>query len=112
MSDALARVSLIDSIERIKGQLSAGGRFDPKLFEKPAPRFDVQKKRVLVAYLFGGLGDAVLLGPALTALAAKHPAPPIGVLTLAGSARFLKTLDLPLKIHVFPEELMPGGAKG
>jgi heptosyltransferase II len=104
-------VGLSDSIERIKGQMRNGGRFDPKLFDKPAPRFDVAKKRVLVAYLFGGLGDAVLLGPALTALAAKHPKDPIGVLTLEGSARFLKTLDLPLKLHIFPEELMTAKGK-
>lgn len=105
-------MSLIDSIERIKGSVRNGGKFDPKLFDKPGPRFEVAKKRVLVGYLFGGLGDAVLLAPALTALWAKHPKEPIGVLTPEGSARFLKTLDLPLKIHVFPEELMPGGAKG
>lgn len=104
-------MSLIDSIERIKGQ-SRNGRFDERLFEKPAPRFDVEQKRVLVAYLFGGLGDAALLAPALVALAAKKPKMPIGVLTLESSARILKTLDLPLKIHVFPEELLPGGLKG
>jgi ADP-heptose:LPS heptosyltransferase len=104
-------VSLIDSIERIKGQ-SKGGRFDEKLFEKPAPRFDVEKKRVLIAYLFGGLGDAALLAPALVALAARKPKAPIGVLTLENSVRILKTLDLPLKFHIFPEELLPGGLKG
>lgn len=103
-------VSLSDSIERVKGQLRAGDRFDQKLFDKPAPRFEVSKKKVLVAYLFGGLGDAVLLGPALAALAAKHPKD-IGVLTLEGSARFLKTLDLPLKLHTFPEELLTAKGK-
>jgi hypothetical protein len=54
---------------------------------------------VLVVYPFSGLGDALLLGPVLAALAEVGAARPIGVLAPAAAWRTLRLLDLPLRRH-------------
>lgn len=91
---------LADSIDRIRGR-SQAGRWDPRLFAKDRPTFSVRDQRVLLAYLFSGLGDAVLLAPVIKAVLDAGAKPPIGVVVPKGAgARLLALVDLPLKLHL------------
>lgn len=60
---------------------------------------EVRGRRVLVVYLFSGLGDGILLAPVLKALAAAGAKRPIGVLTLPLPASALAHLGLDLRLH-------------
>jgi ADP-heptose:LPS heptosyltransferase len=55
-------------------------------------------------YLMRGLGDAVLLLPALRALSSLGPAEPIGVLMRRRYAALFRWATLPLRIHLHEEE--------
>ncbi|MCK6551708.1 glycosyltransferase family 9 protein [Myxococcota bacterium] len=91
-----------DSIDRIRGlSASTSGRWDPRLFAKDRPSFSVRDRRVLLAYLFSGLGDAVLLAPVIRAVLDAGAKPPVGVLVPKGAgARLLTLVDLPMKLHL------------
>lgn len=101
-------MKLLDSIERLAAHTRGDARFDPRLFAKPTPRFELRNRRVLVSYLFDGLDHGALLAPVLAAIAAKKPKTPIGVLARAETVRFLKTVDLPLRFHTLPDAMLPG----
>jgi hypothetical protein len=53
---------LIDSIERVKSSWSAD-RWDPRIRGRVSAEWTVVGKKVLLVYLFGGLGCAALLAP-------------------------------------------------
>jgi ADP-heptose:LPS heptosyltransferase len=99
---------LIDSIDRVRKSFASADGWDPRIHGTPSP-LDIGGKRVLVVYLFGGLGDALLLAPALKALAKREPKKPIGLLIPPLGARLFKLIDLPLKLHVLPGELLDPG---
>lgn len=103
--------NLIDSIERVKRSLSGTDGYDPRIRARPLPRYSVDGKRVLIVYLFDGLGDAVLLAPVLKALAEKSPKLPIGVLCLKGAARVFEQIDLPVQAHVIDSALFEAKGK-
>ncbi|MBI2378403.1 MAG: glycosyltransferase family 9 protein [Deltaproteobacteria bacterium] len=65
----------------------------------------VANRRVLLAYLFPGLGDNVLLLPVLEALASREPAM-IGVLVRSVGARVLERYGRSVRVHVLPDELI------
>lgn len=69
------------------------------------PQVDVAGEKVLLVYLFPGLGDAVLLAPVVAALLEAGAKAPIGLLLREPAARAWKNLDLPVRIHVLPEAL-------
>src|SRR5690242_6214006 len=60
---------------------------------------DPAGKKVLLVYLFTGLGDAVLLAPVVAALRARGAK--VGVLVRPLGARALGLLDPKLRRHVF-----------
>ncbi|MCC7380224.1 MAG: glycosyltransferase family 9 protein [Deltaproteobacteria bacterium] len=60
---------------------------------------EVRGRRVLVVYLFSGLGDGILLAPVLKALAAAGAKKPIGVLAPPLPASALAHLGLDLRLH-------------
>lgn len=71
----------------------------------PPPRLEVADKRVLLAYLFPALGDAVLLAPVVQALLEKGAKRPVGLLLRASAARAWRHVDLPVRIHTLDEAL-------
>ena len=68
-----------------------------------ARRFD---GRLLLIYLFPGLGDAVLLAPVVQALLRESPTLRIHLLARHVFARLWQHIDLPVAVHLFPEELV------
>lgn len=90
-------MGLIRSIQAVRAQFRA---IESQVaLTAPPPELPVAGARILIAYLFDGMGDALALGPALAALAARGPER-IGVLTLPLAARALALLDLPIRVHV------------
>lgn len=90
---------LIESIERAR-RASALSAYDGRLAAYPPPTFPVEGKRVLLVYLFDGLGDNALLAPTVRSLLARRPRE-VGLLVPPLGARILKTMDLPVRIHVY-----------
>lgn len=96
---------IIESIERVRGRLYAHRRYDPRLFQNPPPRFEVAGRRVLLAYPFSGLGDALLLAPVVRALCDCAPQEPVGLLLPPFAAKVWKTIDLRVRLHVLAEDI-------
>lgn len=76
------------------------------------PSIDPTDQKILVIYLFKAMGDALLLGPAIQALAAKGPRS-ITLLLPSGAARVWKLYDreaLNVKLVTLPDSLyLPEG---
>lgn len=87
-------MGLLDAIRRV-------GRVAPAA----TPRLEVEGRRVLLVYFFPALGDAVLLAPVVSALVEAGARPPVGLLLRAGAARMWRHVDLPVRLHVLPDEL-------
>ena len=88
----IAPMGLLDAIRRARSPFERAG-------SPPPPNVDLPKVRVLIVYLFEGVGDAWLLGPALAALLEAGARPPIGILAPPTAIRALRLFDLPLRFH-------------
>jgi ADP-heptose:LPS heptosyltransferase len=96
---------LIDSIQHVKATLAAKNRWDPRIRVRAQPRFEVEGKRVLLVYAFGGLGDAALLAPVVRALASEKPRS-IGVVIPSLGARLFKLIEIAgpkIELHPFAD---------
>ena len=91
--------NLLDAIRRGRQQVS--WRNDPD--GDPGPSIEPRGIKVLVVYLFRGLGDAVLLVPAVKALV--DVGAEVEVLVQEKAARILKLVDLRWQIHTLPGAL-------
>ena len=92
-------MSLIRSIERVRAEFARRPTRAP-------PDLDLPDQRVLLVYLFGGMGDAALLAPAVSALLARGPASPVGLVLRPLAARLWRRVDLPVRIHEVSEALI------
>lgn len=72
----------------------------------PPPPIEVEGQKVLLVYLFSGLGDGLLLAPIVDALLRAGAKAPVGLLVRELPGRALKLLDLPVRIHTLPEVLV------
>jgi ADP-heptose:LPS heptosyltransferase len=77
-------------------------------FVLPVPDLDLQENdhRILIVYLFAGMGDAILIAPVLEAILDRHPGVSLGVLLPPLAARTLKLVNMPVKIHQITQALI------
>ena len=91
-----------DLIKSIR-QVRKAWRFQPD--GDPGPPIDPAGRQVVLHYLFPALGDAVLLAPAVQALL-DTGVESVGLVLRKSAIRIWKHLDLPVKLHPFPDELV------
>ncbi|MBK8013343.1 MAG: glycosyltransferase family 9 protein [Deltaproteobacteria bacterium] len=90
-------------IERVRRTMAQRRTFAAKTDWTPiAP----EGARVFLVYLFDGLGDALLLAPAVAALVERGAATPIHLMLRKEAARPWKQIDLPVKIHTPTDALL------
>ncbi|MCB9654963.1 MAG: glycosyltransferase family 9 protein [Deltaproteobacteria bacterium] len=92
--------SVIDRVRRTMAQhraLTASAEWTP---------IESNGARVLLVYFFDGLGDTLLLAPVVSALIKRGVATPIHLMLQKQAARPWKQIDLPVKIHTPPDELL------
>lgn len=88
-------MSLLRTIERVRAQFA-----DRAAVQVP-PQLDVAGRSVLLVYLFDGMGDAVLLAPAVRAL--LEAGAQVGLLVPPLAARIWARIDLQVVLHVMPK---------
>ena len=93
-------MSLLRSIKRVQAQFAAT--------RVEVPSIDVEGRSVLIVYLFNGLGDAVLLAPAVRALIELGAEVELLLPPLA--ARIWRHVDLQVGLHEMPKVILEDDA--
>lgn len=90
-------LGLLDAIRRAQTTFQAARAH-------PLPRLDPDGQRILLVYLFPRLGDTLLFLPAVAALLRHAPEAEVELLVAPLAARVVKTVELPVKVHVLGPE--------
>lgn len=96
-------MGLLETIRRVKASSA-----NPAVAPTPVA---IAGQKVLLIYLFPALGDAVLVAPVAKSLL-DAGAQKVGLVVRASAAKILKLVDLPLQLHILPDNLALPPAKG
>jgi ADP-heptose:LPS heptosyltransferase len=95
---------VVDLLRSIRGVREA---FAAATAAEAMPALSAAGRSIVLAYLFPGLGDALLLAPVVKALLVRaQVAPPVGLLLRPLAAKALALAELPVRIHVHPESMV------